>query len=103
MATIDWQKEVQPLIKKYKGKKHPLEYKSMFQLVVMVVLSAQDSDKHINQIALDLFKAFPDMKINIQQIVAEGDTVATRGFIQGTHCGEFMGIPQSGKKIKALH
>jgi len=62
MATIDWQKEVQPLIKKYKGKKHPLEYKSMYQLVVMVVLSAQDSDKHINQIAPDLFKAFPDMK-----------------------------------------
>jgi endonuclease III len=62
MATIDWQKEIHPLIKKYKGKKHPLEYKSMYQLVVMVVLSAQDSDKHINQIAPDLFKAFPDMK-----------------------------------------
>ena len=62
MATHNWQKEIQPLIKKYKGKKHPLEYKSLYQLVVMVVLSAQDSDKHINQIATDLFKTFPDMK-----------------------------------------
>jgi endonuclease III len=62
MATINWQKEVQPLIKKYKGKQHPLDYKSTFQLVVMVVLSAQDSDRNINKIAPELFKAFPDMK-----------------------------------------
>jgi endonuclease-3 len=63
MAAINWDKEIQPLIKKYKGKKHPLEYNNnYYQLIVMVVLSAQDSDKHINQIAPDLFKAFPDMK-----------------------------------------
>ncbi len=62
MVTTNWKKEIQPLLKKYKDKKHPLEYKSLYQLVVMVVLSAQDSDKHINQIAPDLFKAFPDMK-----------------------------------------
>jgi endonuclease-3 len=62
MASINWQKEVQPLIKKYKGKQHPLDYKSTFQLVVMVVLSAQDSDRNINKIAPELFKAFPDMK-----------------------------------------
>jgi endonuclease-3 len=28
----------------------------------MVVLAAQDSDKHINQVSVDFFKAFPDMK-----------------------------------------
>jgi endonuclease-3 len=61
MAT-NWQKEIQPLIKKYKGKKHPLEYRSTYELVVMVILSAQDSDRHINKVALDFFKAFPDMK-----------------------------------------
>jgi endonuclease-3 len=62
MAAVNWSKEIQPLIKKYKGKKHPLEYRSHYELVVMVVLSAQDSDKHINQLAPELFKAFPDMK-----------------------------------------
>jgi endonuclease III len=62
MASINWQKEIQPLIKKYKSKKHPLEYKSIYQLVVMVVLSAQDSDKHINQLAPAIFEEFPDMK-----------------------------------------
>lgn len=62
MANINWQKEIQPLIKKYKGKKHPLEFASTYQLVVAVVLSAQDSDRHINKIAPAFFSAFPDMK-----------------------------------------
>ena len=58
MASHDWQKEIQPLIKKYKGKKHPLDYNSL----VSVVLSAQDSDRHINKIGPEFFKVFPDMK-----------------------------------------
>ncbi|HEX8331783.1 MAG TPA: endonuclease III [Segetibacter sp.] len=57
---IDWAEAIQPLIEKYKGKKHPLEYENIYQLLVMVVLSAQDSDKHINSLAPELFKAFPN-------------------------------------------
>ncbi len=59
---VDWSLEVKPLIKKYKGKPHPLNYKNTYQLLVMVVLSAQDSDQHINEVAPPLFEAFPDMK-----------------------------------------
>lgn len=62
MAAKNWEESFKPLIKKYKGKKHPLEYKNTYQLVVMVILSAQDSDKHINEVAIPFFKAFPDMK-----------------------------------------
>jgi len=58
----NWQKDIQPLIKKYKGKKFPLNYTNTYELVVMVILAAQDSDAHINKVAPDLFKAFPDMK-----------------------------------------
>ena len=61
MSKTNWADACKPLIKKYKGKPHPLEYKSIYQLVVMVILSAQDSDKNINQLAPQLFKAFPDM------------------------------------------
>jgi endonuclease-3 len=61
-AKTDWAKAIQPLLKKYKDKKHPLDYKNVYQLVVMVVLSAQDSDRHINQLAPKLFETFPDMK-----------------------------------------
>lgn len=62
MTTVNWKKEIKPLIAKYKGKKHPLEYNNYYELLVMVVLSAQDSDRHINKIAPEFFKSFPDMK-----------------------------------------
>lgn len=62
MTQQDWPKTLKPLLAKYKGKPHPLEYKNLFQLVVMVILSAQDSDKHINLVAIPFFEAFPNMK-----------------------------------------
>ncbi|HEV8270015.1 MAG TPA: endonuclease III [Chitinophagaceae bacterium] len=61
-SKIDWPKAIQPLLKKYKSTKHPLDYKNIYQLLVMVVLSAQDSDRNINTIAPKFFEAYPDMK-----------------------------------------
>ncbi len=57
-----WDKELKPLFKKYEGRKHPLEYKNLYQLLVMVVLSARDSDRNINSRAPALFAKFPSMK-----------------------------------------
>jgi len=62
MEGTDWPKALRPLIAKYKGEQHPLDYKNIYQLLVMVVLSAQDSDAHINKLAPDFFKKYPDMK-----------------------------------------
>jgi endonuclease-3 len=62
MAIVNWKNEFKPLIEKYKGKKHPLDYNNTYQLLVMVVLSAQDSDRNINKIAPELFNTFPDLK-----------------------------------------
>jgi endonuclease-3 len=58
----NWQRDIQPLIKKYKGKKFPLDYHNTYELVIMVILAAQDSDAHINKVAPELFKTYPDMK-----------------------------------------
>ena len=44
-----------------------------------------------------LFNAFPDLQATVEDIVAEGDRVASRGTWRGTHRGEFMGIPPTGK------
>jgi endonuclease-3 len=60
--NTDWAEAFKPLIKKYKGKQHPLDYKNIYQLMVMVLLAAQDSDAHINKVTKDFFEAFPDMK-----------------------------------------
>lgn len=49
--------------------------------------------------------AFPDMEYDLQQVVAEGDTVASRDTVRATHKGDFMGIPATGKSvaIPAMH
>jgi predicted ester cyclase len=43
--------------------------------------------------------AFPDFKATIDDIIAEGDKVAIRMTWSGTHKGEFMGIPPTGKSV----
>lgn len=45
-------------------------------------------------------EAFPDVKVTIENQIAEGDFVMTRVVYQGTNKGSFQGIPASGKKIK---
>jgi predicted ester cyclase len=46
------------------------------------------------------FTGFPDMCIVIEETVGEGDLVCTRGYFEGTHGGDFMGIPSTDKKVK---
>lgn len=62
MVNTDWGTALKPLIAQYKNKKHPLDYHNLYQLMVMVVLSAQDSDAHINKLAPALFEKFPTLK-----------------------------------------
>ena len=37
--------------------------------------------------------AFPDIRITVKDVIAEGDKVAFRSIMVGTHKGEFLGIP----------
>ncbi|MFN8499041.1 MAG: ester cyclase [Anaerolineae bacterium] len=43
--------------------------------------------------------AFPDQKVTIEAMFAEGDMVAKRWSWHGTHLGEFFGVPPSGKAV----
>ena len=43
--------------------------------------------------------AFPDVRMTIDDQIAEGDRVVTRWTVRGTHRGELMGIAASGKQI----
>jgi steroid delta-isomerase-like uncharacterized protein len=45
-------------------------------------------------------KAFPDSRVVIEDIIAEGDKVCVRGHYTGTHKGELMGIPATNKPIR---
>ena len=44
-------------------------------------------------------EAFPDLQLTIQDIAAEGDTVAARVAFRGTHRGEFQALPPTGKEV----
>ena len=44
--------------------------------------------------------AFPDGRISIEDLVAEGDRVAVRWTFRGTHRGVFMGIAPTGKEVE---
>ena len=44
--------------------------------------------------------AFPDLLMTIEDQIAEGDEVVQRWTATGTHRGELMGIPPTGKKIE---
>jgi len=44
--------------------------------------------------------AFPDIKFTIEELIAQGDKVAERFTVRGTHQGELQGIPPTGKQIK---
>ena len=46
------------------------------------------------------FAAFPDLKATMTDLFAEGDKVADRMEIDGTHQGSLMGIPPTGKRVK---
>ena len=46
-----------------------------------------------------LRSAFPDLKATIEDTIAEGDKVVIRMTWSGTHKGEFMGIPATGKRV----
>lgn len=47
-----------------------------------------------------LHTAFPDLKITIQEQIAEGEKVATRKEFAGTHRGEFLGAPPTNGPVK---
>jgi steroid delta-isomerase-like uncharacterized protein len=42
----------------------------------------------------------PDLRVSIEELVAEGDKVAVRRSYAGTHRGELLGIPATGKQVR---
>jgi steroid delta-isomerase-like uncharacterized protein len=53
----------------------------------------------VKQLTAMLHSAFPDYKATIDDLIAEGDKVVIRQTWRGTHRGEFMGIPPTGRSV----
>lgn len=53
----------------------------------------------IKQVWEVLLRAFPDIHVAVQDVMAEGDKVASRHTVTGTNQGEYMGRPPTGKSV----
>jgi steroid delta-isomerase-like uncharacterized protein len=54
----------------------------------------------IKVLAQAYYAAFPDMNFKVEDQMAEGDKVVTRWSARGTHQGDMMGIPPTGKEAR---
>ncbi len=46
-----------------------------------------------------LHQSFPDIHFTIEDVIAEADKVVIRWTVRGTHRGEFMGVPATGRSV----
>ena len=53
----------------------------------------------LKQVWAVLLRAFPDLHVAVEDVIAEGDKVVARNTVTGTHRGEFRGFPPTGKSV----
>ena len=53
----------------------------------------------LKEVFAKLHKAFPDLRVTVEDLIAEGDKVVGRNRVTGTHQGEYMGLPPTAKSI----
>ena len=63
-------------------------------------LFAPRTARRVKRLFAEFRSAFPDWHEEAVQLVAEGDTVAGRFRCSGTHLGEFLGNPLTGKRME---
>ncbi len=47
-----------------------------------------------------LWTGFPDLRITVEDLIGEGEKVAWRLSVRGTHEGEFRGVSPTGTEVK---
>jgi steroid delta-isomerase-like uncharacterized protein len=57
------------------------------------------SFEQLKQSAAAVFAVFPDLSLVADDIIVEGDKAVKRWTVRGTHKGEWLGIPATGKEI----
>jgi steroid delta-isomerase-like uncharacterized protein len=53
----------------------------------------------LKEVFARLHRAFPDLHITVEDVIAEGDRVVGRNSVTGTHQGEYMGLAPTGKPV----
>ena len=81
---------------------YDLVYKTVISKnkVTLAMLREYIDDETLLQHFLASQEGFPYYWMECDELIAEGDMVAMRGWMRGTHLGTFMGIPPTGKEVK---
>jgi len=53
----------------------------------------------LKEVFARLHRAFPDLHVTVEDLIAEGDKVVARNSVSGTHQGEYMGLPPTGRTV----
>jgi steroid delta-isomerase-like uncharacterized protein len=53
----------------------------------------------LKQVWAVLLRAFPDIHVAVEDVIAEGDKVVVRNTVTGTNQGEYRGAPPTGKSV----
>jgi steroid delta-isomerase-like uncharacterized protein len=53
----------------------------------------------LKEVFARLHRAYPDLHVTVEDLIAEGDRVLSRNSVTGTHRGEYMGIQPTGKSV----
>lgn len=53
----------------------------------------------IKEVFDTLHRAYADLHVAIEDLIAEGDKVVSRNTVTGTHHGEYMGVPATGRSV----
>ncbi|MGW2728229.1 ester cyclase [Streptomyces sp. NPDC001494] len=47
-----------------------------------------------------LLRAFPDLRVEVEEVITEGDKVVCRNTVTGTHLGEYRGLAPTGRPVR---
>ena len=53
----------------------------------------------LKEVFARLLRAYPDLHITAEDLIEEGDKIVSRNTVTGTHQGEYMGLPPTGKSV----
>jgi predicted ester cyclase len=53
----------------------------------------------LKEVFLRLHRAFPDLRVTVEDVIAEGDKIAARNSVTGTHRGDYMGLAATGTRV----
>jgi steroid delta-isomerase-like uncharacterized protein len=53
----------------------------------------------LREVFTRLHRAFPDLQVEVEDLIEEGDKVVSRNLCRGTHQGEYMGHPATGRSV----